>query len=255
LQGLIIKDDPRYNYVEAYLKNQGVTINDSLDITKELDFVLFPFKAEVDQEIYNGAFFSSLNSNTLIISGLRKSYLEEKCKFNNLKYTVLMEDKDVSIMNAIPTSEGVISYIIENTIMPVFGSKILVIGYGICGRDLGMRLAALNADVYALVRNDVKEAMAIRSGVTPVYIDELKGHSFDVIVNTVPNKILSKEDVQRYKDVLTIDISSKPHGFDIEYIEGVNDKFVILPGIPSKCAVKFAGEILGKNIYKKVSAC
>jgi len=41
----------------------------------------------------------------------------------------------------------------------------------------------------------------------------------------------------------------------VEYMKSINEKFVVLSSIPSKCAVKFAGEILAKNIYRKVKSC
>lgn len=255
LRGLIIKDDDRYDYVSSYLKEHEVIIDAGAENIQDLDFILFPFKEDINSEKYNNRFFESLSKNTLLFSGVRNKFLDKMSEIYNLDYLPLMEDKSVSLMNAIPTSEGVISHIIQNTKMPVFDSKILVIGYGVCGQDLCKRLSGLNANVYSLVRNEIKEARAIGNGVKPVYIEDIYNHSFDVIVNTVPNKVLERDHIEKFKESLIIDISSKPHGFDVEFVESINENFVILSSIPSKCAVKFAGDILAKNIYRKVKSC
>nr|WP_312214758.1 hypothetical protein [Clostridioides sp.] len=255
LRGLIIKDDDRYDYASTYLKEKGVIIEENFDNLKDLDFILFPFKEDVDIEKFNDRFFESLSKNALLLSGVRNNFLEKMSNIYKLDYFPLMEEKSVSVMNAVPTSEGIISHIIQSTNMPVFDSHILVIGYGVCGQDLCKRLNGLNANAYTLVRNDVKEARAIANGVKPVYIEDIYNYSFDVIVNTVPNKVLEREHIERFKDTLIIDISSKPHGFDVEYMKSINENFVVLSSIPSKCAVKFAGEILAKNIYRKVKSC
>lgn len=255
MRGLILKDDKRYDYVYSYLKDKNVIIEDELSNLADLDFVLFPFKEEVDREIYNDRFFEALNKDVILFSGIRMKFLDQMSDMYKLEYFPLMEDKSISVMNAIPTSEGVISHIIQNTKIPVFGSKILVIGYGVCGQDLSKRLNALNANTYTLVRNSIKESMAIGNGIKPIYIDDISEYDFDVIVNTVPDRILNDEHIERFKGSLILDISSKPHGFDVEKMKNINEKFTVLSAVPSKCAVKFAGEILAKNIYGKVKKC
>ncbi|MCL2352965.1 MAG: hypothetical protein FWC55_10580 [Firmicutes bacterium] len=149
------------------------------------------------------------------------------------------------------TSEGVISYIIANTDDTLSGSKALVIGYGICGRDLCRRLKALDADVCALVRRELKEAEAAADGIEPIYMEDLGQTAFDIIVNTVPARVLSNERLTRFKGTLMIDIASAPYGFDMEFAKELNGRSALLAGIPGKYATKRAGEILGKFVYDK----
>jgi len=149
------------------------------------------------------------------------------------------------------TSEGVISYIIANTEETLAGIRALVIGYGICGRDLCRRLRALDALVFALVRNDLREAEAIADGIAPVYLEDLGQADFDVIVNTVPARILTNDKLERYKGALLIDIASAPYGFDMEFAKLLNCRSALMPGIPGKYATKRAGEILGKFVFDK----
>jgi len=256
LRGIIIKDDNRYSYTEEYLKKRGIIFD--VHEKSDMDIIIFPFKSEPDQNIYNDNYFSNLKKDIYIFSGLRNEYLSNKCKEHGLSYYVMLEALSVQINNAIPTSEGVIEYIITNRTNTIHNSRILIIGYGVCGSDLAKRLKALGADVYALVRNKEKESVAYSDSITPIYFKELsctgKLRAFDVIVNTVPARIFTNEMTSLTGDTLLIDIASSPYGFDIELAKKNNEKSAILPGIPGKYAIKTAGEILGGYIFDTISS-
>lgn len=249
MQGLILKDDARYYYTEAYLKRHGYVFCEINASPESLDFIIFPFMAEIDADTYNDNYFSSLRSDVVIFSGLRNEYLAKKCEDYNLSYHVMTSAKEVQIKNAVPTSEGVIAHLIANRIDTISDSRILIIGYGVCGSDLAKKLSALGADVYALVRNKEKENAARADSVKPIYLDKFIGDSeFDVIINTVPSRVLTNEMLENTAGALLIDIASKPYGFDMEYAKKINEKSTILSGIPGKYALRTAGEILGDFI-------
>jgi len=253
MNGIIIKDDARYQYTESFLRNKGYTFYNVDHNPKELDFVIFPFRGNVDEVMYNGKYFSTLKNGTVIFSGMRSTYLESHAKMG-ITYYVMMDDHDVKVKNAVPTSEGVIAYLAQNMGRTIAGSRILTIGYGICGRDLSLRLGALGAKAYTLVRNAEKETMAQADFVTPVYLNGLFGLKFDAIVNTVPGCVLTNEMLDAVGgSTVLIDIASKPYGFDMAYAKKLNSKSALLPGIPGKYAIATAGEILGEYIHLKLS--
>ncbi|MCL2575902.1 MAG: hypothetical protein FWE33_05660 [Defluviitaleaceae bacterium] len=249
MQGIIIKDDARYHYSENYLKNCGYVFCENDTPPDKLDFIIFPFMGKVDKFIYDDSFFATLKNEVLIFSGVKDIYIADKCKKYGLKYYVMIEKRAVAIKNAVPTSEGVIAHLITNSINTLTNSRVLVIGYGVCGRDLSKKLKALGADVYALVRNREKESLAYSDYVIPIYMSGLfDKYIFDTIINTVPERILTNEMLDKTNGAVLIDIASKPYGFDIDYAKKLNDKSTILAGIPGKYAVQTAGEILGEYI-------
>ena len=248
MQGIILKDDKRYVYTESYLKEKGHVINKEGSAPEDLDFIVFPFMGEIDTMIYNDDYFSSLRPNIRIFSGVRHDYLSEKCLIHGLSYHVMTEARSVQVKNAIPTSEGVIAYLIRNRVDTITNSRVLVMGYGACGSDLAKRLKALDAMVYTLVRSKEKEAAALSDGIRPIYFNEfLDMLNFEVIINTIPARVLTNEIIDKTTAML-IDIASKPYGFDIEYAKTRNEKSSLLPGIPGKHALRTAGEILGEYI-------
>ncbi|MDR0271986.1 MAG: hypothetical protein LBI27_01520 [Clostridiales bacterium] len=245
MNGIILKDDARYVHTENYLRSKGYVF----DGEASLDFIIFPFKEGIDETKYDDKFFAALGKGTKIFSGIRNAYITKKCERHGLDYRALMEDRGVAIKNAVPTSEGVISYLIANRDETIANSRILVIGYGICGRDLCKRLAELGAKVSALVRSREKECTAYSAGIKPVYLSEPKEH-FDVIINTAPAPVLTDEMLERTNGALLIDIASGPFGFDISLAQKLNEKSARLLGIPGKCAVKTAGKILAEYIHE-----
>jgi dipicolinate synthase subunit A len=247
--GIILKDDKRYDYCENYLKNRGYTFCSPETPPQSLDFIIFPFMGVVDDS-YDDSFFAALKSTTLIFSGIKNAELSEKCEKYGLEYHPIIEDRAVATKNAVPTSEGVIAYLITNRKKTIANSRVLIIGYGLCGSDLAKRMKALGADVHAVVRNREKESAAYTDSVTPMYLEEMfEKQPFDIIVNTVPEQILSNEMLDKTEKAVLIDIASKPYGFDINYAKKLNDKSALLPGIPGKHASQTAGEILGEYIY------
>ena len=253
MNGIILKDDARYYHTENYLRNKGHVFHEVDTQPKNLDFVIFPFMEEIDRSIYNDNYFAALKNYSQIFSGIRNAYLAEKCTEHGLEYHVIMEDSGIALKNAVPTSEGVIAYLIMNRPYTVAFSRVLIIGYGVCGSDLSKRLKALGANVYALVRNRGKECAAYADFITPIYLDEFLESTFDIIINTVPGHVLTNEMLEKTKGALLIDIASKPYGFDMEYAKTLNEKSALLPGIPGKYAVRTAGEIIGEYINHVLS--
>lgn len=241
MRGIIFKDDKRYDYTEDYLKERGYVFCDKDVSPESLDFIIFPFMGAVDFAAFDDDYFARLNPDTVIFSGVQNEYLEEICNRHNLRYYVMTNAKGVQIKNAAPTSEGVIAYLISNRVDAISDSHILVIGYGNCGSDLGKKLCGLGANVFALVRNKEKEERACADGAVPIYLDEmLDAKGFDIIINTVPGRVLTDEMIDE-SEALIIDIASKPYGFDAQ-------KATILSGIPGKYAIRTAGFILGEYV-------
>ena len=247
--GMILIDDRRYLHTKNYLKAKGHIFCEADTPPENLDFMIFPFAGEIDEALYDDGYFAAAKPDTAVFSGIKNAYLAQKCLNHGLTYHVMMDNSEIAEKNAVPTSEGVIAYLVANRESTVAGSCVLVIGYGICGGDLARRLTGLGADVCALVRNREKETMARTDGVTTIYLHELFEHNFDVIVNTVPQTVLTDEMLLRLGgDVLLVDIASKPYGFDMTVAQSLNEKSALLPGIPGKYAVKTSGEILGAYI-------
>ena len=70
----------------------------------------------------------------------------------------ISNDKDFIITNAIPTAEGIIKIIIENTDITIDESNITILGFGNVGKRTAKTLSALGANVFGYDNNKLEVA-------------------------------------------------------------------------------------------------
>ena len=159
--------------------------------------------------------------------------------------------EEVAILNAIPTAEGALAYAIGLSPWTLFGSKILVTGFGRCAQPLARALKALGAEVTVAVRRREAAAAARAQGFRAIAIGEMVEHakSFRFIFNTVPALVIDRKVLAAAAhDVCIVDLASQPGGVDFAAAKEFSLHAVLLPGLPGKTAPAAAGKIL-TDIY------
>ena len=120
--------------------------------------------------------------------------------------------------NTVPTAEGAIQLAMENMPITIHACRALVIGYGRVGRLLADRLRGLGAFVSVAARRYEQLAWAEADGCTVQRLGDMGGWlcGYDLIVNTVPARVLTEELLSDLKaSCLVIDVASKPGGADV----------------------------------------
>lgn len=183
----------------------------------------------------------------ILMGGVIPKILKEKAEFNNIKAVDLFSREDVSINNAIPTAEGAIMTAIQESNKVLFKSKVLVIGYGRCGKILSNMLKGIGADVAITFRKKSDEAYINAINCKAVNIKEYERElsTYDFIFNTAPALVLNKEHLKRIrKDTVIIDLAQAPGGIDYSYARKLNLNALYCPGLPGRVAPYTAAEIL-----------
>lgn len=197
-----------------------------------------------------------VNDRVLIFTGIKTKSLDLMLTYAGKDVIALMEDEEVKRQNSIPTVEGIIADLVENTDRTIDGSKIFILGYGHVGKELTKKLRALGAylTVGVLEVDEFKAITESNLNISCVYTTDKKVmqsviHSCDAIVNTVPNLIMN-EDYLRVmnKSAYLLDISSHPHGVDFKAANELQIKNKLYMGIPAKVAPKTSGQILVNKI-------
>ena len=165
---------------------------------------------------------------------------------------VTKEDLFIS-SNAIPTAEGVIAIAVNNTKITIDGSKVLVIGFGNVGKVVARKMSLLGATVWAkdIRKQEVANIELSGYNVLEELDNSLEG--MDVIINTVPELVIGKEQFKFIRDdVLIIDVASAPGGVDYIYASSNNYNVIHALGIPGKIApvssAKYVKEVIEKYI-------
>lgn len=179
--------------------------------------------------------------------------IDEKIKNDNsVEAYDLLDIEEYAILNAIATAEGAIQIAMEEFPKTLSGSNILVMGFGRIGKIVSKMLQGIGAKVYCEARKNEDLAYIKAYGYTPIRLDELDEnlHKFDIIINNIPVQILDKSRLDLLKkDVLIIDLASKPGGVDFEYAKQKNIKTVWALGLPGKVAPVSSAEYIRDTLY------
>ncbi|MFT8309775.1 MAG: dipicolinic acid synthetase subunit A [Sporolactobacillus sp.] len=182
-----------------------------------------------------------------IYSGISTPYLNKVSEDTQREVVKLFARDDVAIYNSIPTVEGTLMMVIQNTDITIHQANVIVLGLGRTGMSIARTFHALGAHVKVGSRNPEQIARAVEMGVKAFYLKELEKEVEDneICINTIPalvltSKVLSKMPASSF----IIDIASLPGGTDFRYAKKRGIKAMITPGLPGMVAPKTAGRII-----------
>lgn len=256
------------NQVNLYgFKNSGfeslLRENEDLeDAIDDSEIVIGPLPCTNDNETMNAPFhtdkihinevFKIMKKNQLFIAGKISEKIMQLAKAYNVFSIDILEREEMTVLNAIPTAEGAIQLAMEELPITLNGSKTMVLGFGRLGRTLSKMLSGIGAEVYAEARKYSDIAWIKVYGYRPVYINEIKNviGGMDVIINTIPSKILDSETLELVgKGCLIIDLASKPGGVDIDKAKALGIKVIWALSLPGKVAPVTAANYMKQTIY------
>ncbi|MFV0395450.1 MAG: NAD(P)-dependent oxidoreductase [Coprobacillaceae bacterium] len=175
--------------------------------------------------------------------------LEKYCKEKQVLYDYLYSDYHLVQGNTYLTTEALIGYMVMDNPISIMQSKVLVIGYGNCGKDIAKKLGAMQAIIHVTNRGTHHRSMVQKHGYQYVPVETLQLDAYDFVINTVPYPMLSKDILKSRKQTCKIyDVASSPYGIKEE---DRCDNYYILGGLPAKYAYKSAAKLICKAITKK----
>ncbi|UTR10819.1 dipicolinic acid synthetase subunit A [Evansella sp. LMS18] len=183
----------------------------------------------------------------VLYTGISNNLMKTMAKRTGKKLVELFERDDIAIYNSVPTAEGTLMMIIQNTNITIHGSKIIVSGFGRTGMTIARTLKALGADVEVAANEGDLRARAFEMHMESYPLKELaqRVRDKDVIVNTIPAKIFTADILSKMPaHTLIVDVASKPGGTDFRYAEKRGIKALLAPGLPGIVAPKTAGKII-----------
>ncbi len=186
-------------------------------------------------------------SSCTIYSGISNDYLDSLTKKNNRKLVKLFDRDDVAIYNSIPTVEGTIMVVIQNTDFTIHHSKVAVLGFGRTGMSVARAFQGLGAKVRVGVRRPEHIARIVEMGMDGFYLQDLEkqAQDIDVCINTIPHLIVTSKVISKMQShAIVVDLASKPGGTDFRYAEKRGIKAILAPSLPGIVAPKTAGTIL-----------
>jgi dipicolinate synthase subunit A len=169
-----------------------------------------------------------------------------------VEYWDLMADAEVTYKNACITAEATLAEILKYSDYSICGQKILVCGYGRCGREIARLLAAVGAKVTVLARSVEARKMARSEGheATDFSYGPEEVYGARTIVNTVPALVIREPMIREmHSDTVIIDIASRPGGTDLMAADRYGIKVVAALGLPGIYTTKSSAKVLADAIH------
>ena len=235
------------NLEECILKSENIVFPIPFSVDgKNLYMPLSNKKIEIDTLV------PILKEKRIFAGKIAKNVCELLERNGNEIIDVTKEDLFIR-SNAIPTAEGVIAIAVNNTKITIEESKVLVVGFGNVGKVVARKMSLLGATVWAkdIRKQEVANIELSGYNVLEELDNSLEG--MDVIINTVPELVIGKEQFRFIRDdVLIIDVASAPGGVDYIYASSNNYNVIHALGIPGKIApvssAKYVKEVIEKYI-------
>lgn len=265
-----VKNDTVYK-VYAYglekSKNdlKDIILVDNIEIDKiknSIDIIILPMPVLDVKENINAPLSShdirveeiinKISNNSIVFGGKISPKLKKIFEDKSVNYFDYLEREELAIHNAIPTAEGTIQIIMEEMAKTIFSSKILLIGAGRISKILRKYLVSLGANVTVSARKTEDFAWIETDKCKYIHNKDLKDElkDKDVIINTVPAKILNKDLLSIINDdTLIIDLASKPGGIDFDMAKKLGKRTIWALSLPGKVAPITAGHIILNTIF------
>lgn len=246
--------------IYGFSKEHTKRLTHCRDFWKELsetDYLLLPLPVSRDgvnlnaplweQEMRLSELYDHLPGNIVVFGGMiqQPELLSRK---NVYDYA---NEEDFLIKNAQITAEGAFQIVFCETPFCVYGTKILITGYGRIGKILARIAKALGADTYVAARNIRDLTWIELAGCHPLSYRELPRFlgEFQVILNTVPEPIFQSLWIDRLvPDCFFVDLASAPGGIDWEYAQNKGIRAVKALSLPGKVAPYSSGKIISDTI-------
>jgi dipicolinate synthase subunit A len=166
------------------------------------------------------------------------------------------EDEALTIKNADITAEGAVQILMESLPTSLRGAKCLVIGFGRIGKLLSRKLDGLDAKVTVSARKSSDfawiDCLGLGKADTRTLSDSI--NRFDIIVNTVPARVLSREVLGNVRrDALILDLASSPGGVDFDAAAYLGLKVTRALSLPGKVAPQSSALAIKETIYNIIN--
>lgn len=266
---LCVVGDKRYRYLSEKLCELGdvftlgeggrgtVGLSSIDDIPCPVDVLVLPMMGHGTSVVCGGNVYplaelaEKVRPDGVVFAGRIGAEQSAVFEVKGIEVIDYFKSESLALKNSVPTAEGALAIAINETDDILFGSKVLITGWGRTAKCCARLFSAAGA--YCTIAARRKEALADAwtEGFGTVKIDEMKNAAerSDIIINTVPALVLTREILSSVeKSCLVIDLASMPGGTDHEAAQNLGIKTVHALALPGKTAPKAAGRIIFETI-------
>ena len=248
-----IRKDKRLEYLSERLKEAGCAVGEYESVCPVLGarpVYIFPPSVKLSDDEAE-----SLKDGSKVFAFVQSPQALELFERKNITYINIYAEEKFAYRNALITAEGALMLVGQNTERVFSDISILVVGFGRVGKALIkiFKAVSANADVLTFDRKECASALLYADNQYGGF-DKVRFSKYDVIINTVPARLINKNIIAGLKGgALILELASDPGGFDPDDLERREDiKLVRALGLPAKIAPVSAAKILFESIFENL---
>ena len=246
---VIVGDDARQRAVGAYLRSRNYEVLGAEQVYRA-DVILLPLPLDAEKADL-ARLLRAAKPGAVALGGKISPQAQQLARAAGVPLLDYFARRELEVLNAIPTAEGCIAILLHNRRRTLWGSPVLVLGYGRVGRALAARLRGLGALVTVAARSAEQRALAQSEGCRAIPLTELAeaAPAFDTAVNTIPAPVLGRETLQKLRPgALVVDLASRPGGTDFAAAQTAGVRAIHALSLPARCAPETAGEFVARAV-------
>ena len=216
------------------------------------DYLLLPLPLD-EEAVGLAGLLRSVKPGAVALAGKPSARARQMAAEAGVELIDYFAREELTIRNAIPTAEGCIGILMERRVRTLWGSPVLVTGYGPVGQALAVRLTALGARVTVAARRASQRALAQSQGAAAIPLTGLAAAApgFDTVVNTIPALVLTRPVLAALQPgSLIVDLASRPGGTDFAAAAALGHTALPALSLPARCAPESAGEYVADTVLE-----
>lgn len=236
-------------------------VKQAAEAAARADCVVLPLPFSIDGQSVNAPFsrapilldelWRAVRPDTFVTGGMFTPAVAEAAETYGFKAADYYAEEELAVLNTVPTAEGAIQIALEELPGTLHGARCLVLGFGRVGKTLCRALSGLGARVTGAARSYEDLAWMRALGCAPLHLNALPAAAagFDAVFNTIPAVVLERELLGKFrKDVLIIDLASRPGGVNFEAAKELGLHTVWALSLPGKVAPHTAGQFIKETV-------
>ena len=197
----ILPSDARTDYARHCLASYGAKFLDSWGNFPEEGVVLtgIPFTKN-GKSLFTtllpfftiDSFIKKLTPDHIIIGGNFPAAVTDYCAMHDIPCYDVLQSPSFGRLNTRLTAEGLLAQVMSKTPFSVLESKILLIGYGRCGKEIARIFSNYSKKIVITEKNQKSVSAALANGFKCFSPDKIRGNKSllaqtNIIINTAPD--------------------------------------------------------------------
>lgn len=249
----VVGGDARQQAAGRWLKKQGCTVTGAEEVYRA-DYILLPMPLDAHR-VGLARLLRAARPGTVAFGGRVSEAVQAAGQAAGIAIWDYYRCDQLAQWNAVPTAEGCLALLLQNRPRTLWGSHVLVVGYGRIGRALAVRLLGLKAQVTVAARRPGVRAQAMADGcraMDPAQLEKAAAQA-DCVVNTAPALVITRGVLEALQPgTLVVDLASEPGGTDFAAARALGVRAMHALSLPARFAPETAGELVGRTVLQMI---